>query len=283
MTFSKLTKMNLSNMFKRKEFFGISLISFLLFLLPTFLDLLKLNHADMSGIRPPWYYFGLSLSPGTTYDSPLVYQFIFLLIAPLLSCMAYSYCYFDEVKYRVSNIIVSKTGRRKYYLSSALVVFIGGFLVIFVPLILSLLAFLIAVPSNAYASIERMAAYQDQAFSTVLIFPSLVNNHPYIYNILYCFIPAIFCALIGLLSYSFSLYSKKNKFIIVSLPFILYVIYGFGTEIMGLTNWNLAHVIIPNFEMNGITLSHLIVPGVLLLLINACALIYKTKGSGDEL
>lgn len=269
-------------MFKRKEFFLASIMSFLLFLIPVFLDLLKLYQQDVSTIRPPWYYFGFSLSSSMEFDTPVVYQASFSLIVPLFSCLAYSYCYFDEKKYGLSNIIISKTNRVKYYLSSTLVSFLGGFLVVFIPLLLGSLFFFIAVPMNAYAPIEYNLLSSSR-YSTINIFPHLAINFPYLYNIVYIFISSLFCGLIGLLSYSLSLYSRKNKFIVISFSFILFIISSLLCELFISGSWTLPHIMIPAFGIIGVTYSHLFIPLTLLIFINFLAIFIKIKFKKDEL
>lgn len=211
-----------------------------------------------------------------------MYQFVFLLIAPMLCCLAYSYCVFDDARERVTSLIVTRSERKSYYLASALAVFAAGFLIIFIPLFLSQLIYLVAVPFDAYVPAQYQRAFLDDAFKYNQYFRSLANNQPYLYNLLYCLIPALFYTLIGLLSFSLSLFYKKRRFIIITLPYILYIIETYAADIFRFPTWSLFRVALPSWLMS-IPWTHLAIFTAALMTINIAALAVKIHGSGDEL
>lgn len=282
MKYRRLLAIRFQDMLKRKEFFFSLSISLTLFLVPAFLDIMQMYKSDVSNLRPAWYYFGLSVAPLVSHFSTNIVQLAFLLFVPLLSCIAYSYCYFDESKNRAAVLVVARAGRRRYYVSSAAVVLAAGFLVIFIPMAFSQIAFLIALPSNPPAPVTS-PAYTDTALKNVTYFTFLANNAHYAYNFLYCFISAAICGLIGLLGYSISLFNRKNRFVVATIPFILYLISEFIFSLIGKAEWQLAFIIAPPIKIPGIKLSYLLVTAIGLLLINFSALFYKIHFTGDEL
>lgn len=276
--------MRFRDMAKRKEFFFSCLIVTVLFVLPAFLDILRLYGNDISSVRPPWYYFGLSLSVMNDYYSPLILSVICLVAMPLFSSMAYSYCCFDESRYGIRNVILTRSSRSSYFITSAISVFAGGFLVIFIPLVLNQLVYLIAVPYSACASVQAgNVDYLDITYRNITYFAWIANNHHYLFNLLYCFIPALVCALFGLLSFSISLLFTVNKFLLITLPLIIFLVGGYMLcEFFNAYTWATQYIIRPSYLYNGMRLSHLIVQIVGLLLINIGALFLKIRYVRDE-
>lgn len=287
----KLLAMRFRDMLLRKEFFAALMISTLLFLVPCFTDMLRLFGRDLSGIKPAWYYFGLSLSPGVTYDSPVFVIFSFMLIAPLIAGLAYSCCYFDESRYGARNLLIVREGRRGYYLSSAFTVFAGGFLVIFLPLLISQLVFCAAVPLASYASVSSdgygfvagASSYAEDTYSLMQFFNGIAINHPYVFNLIYCVIPAVIFSLIGLLSYSLSLYFKKNKYLCLALPFLLYLILDSMLALSQMKAFSLTASAMPGFHTENLSPAIPVIVVLGLLLVNACALGNKIMFEKDEL
>jgi hypothetical protein len=277
--------MRFRDMFRRKEFFFTGLILLVLFLLPAFIDILRLYGNDLSTVRPPWYYFGLSLSLMWDYCSPSVLSAVCLVAIPLFSSMAYSYCCFDESKYGIKNILIAKSSRSHYYLSSAFAVFIGGFFVVLFPMILNQLVFLAAVPNTAYASVQAGAPdFLDITYRNITYFSDLANNHHNLFNLLYCFIPSLVCALLGLFSFSISLLFRFNKFLIITIPLIIYLVCGYVLGQFGdYHNWVVQYIIMPAYYHKGLKLSHLIIVIAGLILFNSGALLYKIRYARNEL
>jgi hypothetical protein len=277
--------MRFRDMFRRKEFFYTCLIVTVLFVLPAFLDTIRLYGSDMTSVRPPWYYFGLSLSFMNDYFSPLVLPVVCLVAIPLFSSMAYSYCCFDESRYGIKNVMLTKSSRGGYYISSAIAVFVGGFLVIFIPLVLNQLVYLAAVPFSAYASVQSgVPDYLDITYRNITYFAKLANNHHYLFNLLYCFIPSLVCALFGLLSFSISLLFKVNKFLLITLPLLIYLVVGYVLgQFFNAVDWFVPYMIMPTYNHSGMKLSHLIIVIVGLLLVNIGALFVKIRCARDEL
>lgn len=280
----KFISMRFKDMLKRREFVLALTISTAIFMIPAIMDLFLLYGKEISSIRSAWYYFSMSLTPSSTYFSRPIVSYAFLLIIPLLSCMSYSYCFLDESKCRIKNILIVTVGRAHYYISSAIVVFLGGFLIIFVPMLLSQLVFIVGVPITSNVPIDlSVPAYLDEAFSNILYFKNIANNYHYLYNFIYCFIPSFVFALIGLLSYSFSLIVKKNKYLIITLPFIIYLVLDFVLETYNKLNWTISHIITPSYSIPGMTISHLIIIVLSLLFINILLITSKIKFQKDEL
>lgn len=268
------------DIFRRKEFVIALSLGMAVFMVSTFCDLLTLAGSPQAELRPAWYYFGL-MSETPYQCTKYIIQTFFLILAPALSCLSYSYCYYDEYQYHLSPILLTKIGRGKYFFSMGGAVFLAGFLVIFLPMLLSQLIFLIAVPAQSIVPVSSYAEQIDPAIN-LQFWRGFAVNHPYVYCFLYCVIPGVLCSLIGMLSFSFSLFVRKNRFLVISLPYIMYLVVVFGSSLLDLPSANLPKTMIPN-------ISQIIAPSLtflnagILLLFNLILLLCKIIKAKDEI
>lgn len=268
------------DIFRRKEFVIALSLGMAVFMVSTFCDLLTLAGSPQAELRPAWYYFGLMSETPYQYTKFTI-QVFFLLFAPALPCLAYSYCYYDEYKFHLTSVMLPRLGRGKYFFSMAGAVFLAGFLVIFLPMFFSQLVFLTAVPSQSIVPVSSYVEQIDPVFY-MQFWRGLAVNHPYLYSFIYCMIPACFCSLLGMLSFSFSLFVQKNRFLVIALPYILYLVIMFGSSLLGLPSSTLPTVMIPDI-MKKLPLTVTLVYAGVLILLNLLPLLSKVFLSKDEL
>lgn len=281
-------RFNLKDMLRRKEFFAALTVSVLLFAVPCILDLAGFNHADVSLLDPAWSYWGSAgfLGPGSVVHAKWMRWGISLLflVLPFCASLAGSCRYFDDASGGALKFVLPREGRGVYYRSGWLAVFLGGFLVVFLPLFLEQAVLCAAFPLKTPQTVS-FSAVTDELAMHLHYFRRLYLNHPYCYNLVYCVIPAAAAGLAGGLSYSLSLFTRKNRFLVVTLPGIVWIMSTYFLSAAGLHVYSALSLISPNIgePFNGPYAAGLIVLFCLLALPNAAALAYKIHFAKDEL
>ncbi|MVB10283.1 hypothetical protein CAFE_09650 [Caprobacter fermentans] len=280
--FRKLLALNLKSMLKSREFFFSFLISLLIFLVPACIDAILLQGRDIATLAPAWCYFGAvnHITDVTLSDWTQVY---FIFFFPFLASMAYSFCAFDDKQAGINMLIIERSGRDHYYKSQAIVTFVGGFLIVLIPELLSELAMMIAVPLQSIKITPYYPLEPDLLFRNVNFFRILCYNYPYLYYLIYNIIGGIFGGLIGLLSYSMSLHLKVNRFLVITLPGIIYLVLTLFLNIFALSAMSPNLLVVPPTNTEGIKLEYILIFGGGLILINFLAVWSKIHLAKDEL
>lgn len=282
MPFHRIVSLRLKDMIKRKEFYTSLVISLSFILIPTFIDLFHLIGKDKLSLYPAWSYFGLAGISSTESILRGVIQIFYILILPFLSSLAYSYCILDEYASGTIKFLLPRTQRKSYYLSGAFMSFIGAFFVILIPMLICQLIFYIAVPAESFRSTATEPLY-DNSFYELEYWKNIALNFPYIYNLLYCFIPALVGGLWGLLSFSISLVYRRNRFLILTLPGIIWLISSFIAPLLGHPQWILGYMIAPPIGLKYMKLSNLINSILIVSGVDGLLLFYKIIFAKDEL
>lgn len=271
-------------MLRRREFIFVFIFA-VCFSLASFLcDSNELYGSDIAGHYSAWYYwFPLHLPFGMTFGTSSSFTgLLYMFALPFMASLAYSYCYIDEYKCGVGKSIICRESRVLYFISQAIVTFIGAFLVIFIPLILNQLLWLIEIPAYTFHSVASVP-YKDFPLLNIMFFKSEFLNNPYIFNLIYALIPAVVGALVGLLSFSLSLVLKKNKFFLLTIPGIIYIMVSLISAMLGHPNYAIAYVLQPTPAVGGITFTYLLVLIILPLLINVLLIAFKVLKKRDEI
>ncbi len=279
--FSHAVSFQLKNMVQRKEFYFSFLVSLCITFFSTVFELAEIYKTDVLNLFPAWIYFGFS-SYSVTPVSLAFLQIFAIFALPFLASLAYSYCCFDNYRDGLYKILIPKFGRRRYYLSCAVAVFIGSFLLIFIPFLLREAVFLIAVPANSTV-LGPGSPLSDSLFRNVHSLGSLALNHPYIFYFVYCLIPSLTGGCIALLSFSISLFYHKSRFLVLTLPGILYLVCNFLLPMLGVPQAAFSSLVLPPRGIRGLVLTPLLVYWAILLLGNSICLECKIRLSKDEL
>lgn len=284
MSFRRAFSRSMRDMFHRKEFFAALTASLLLLLVPTALDIIGYFGRDAMYLDPAWSYWGTSAYKGA---DGIVHArwvswgtFLAAIVLPFLASLAYSYCCFDDAKSGALNFLVTRTGRGSYYSADMLTAFLGGFLVLFLPLALDQLILCIAFPLNSIQTIS-MTPVTDELAQNMRFFRSLYLNHPYLYNSIYCVIPGIAAGLMGTLSFSISLLFRKSRFLVLTIPGIVWIFSVFLLSNAGVWK-NVISLITPD-DGSGVRMSEIILLFAALILLNLGAMAYKLRIAKDEL
>ncbi|WP_101696783.1 hypothetical protein [Clostridium minihomine] len=278
----KMIRINFKLMIKQREFFIALLISFLFFLVPTILDLLKLFRQDTVTIAPAWCYFGVVNAIANSFLASSV-QIYFLFFFPFIVSMAFASSAFDEKKAGTTKFIIQRSGRRNYYIAKAIVVFTGGFLIVFLSSQLSELALMLAIPLQSNKVTPYYPLEPDLIYRNVTFFQNFCYSHPYLYYFIYNIIGGVIGGLIGLVSYSISLHMKANRFLIITIPGILYLAAGLIFNTLGLHAMAPENLVVPPIQTQGVKLIYFIILIGCLSAIPVIALFRKIHIKKDEL
>lgn len=274
-------KRDIKDMIQRKEFILAMTISILLIFILLFISLLSFYKTDILNLKPAWFCWGVDGdgyhwgATGSLNLAAWAIKILNFIVLPFIASLSYAYCCYDDRQSGVLKFLIPHVGRNVYYLSNTCAVFIGGFLVIFIPLILEQFILCIAFPLNVPFMMSSDPIIDDYITGLGKTSAPLIGfhlNHPYLFNALYSVIPAITAGLMALLSYSLSLFVNKSRFLIMTLPGLLWVVFIF------VTNIPLSQLIAPTDQ-----LSHWIVFTVILVIINAMAIGSKLLFTKDEL
>lgn len=209
----------------------------LLFSLVLF-SLISFYQTNRMYLYPAWCYWGVASLGFTSSDFwgsfTLTQQTLYLVVQfllPFCSALAYSYCHYDNRRSGVIKALLPRCGVSSYYRSGGLSSFLGGFLIIFLPLVLEQLILLIAFPASMdinTASSPIVDNLPEMLRIPVYLY-ALQVNHPYLFNLLYCLIPGLTGGLLAYSSYTFSLFFQKSRFVVLSaVGIFLWIILPFG-------------------------------------------------------
>lgn len=232
-----------------------------------------------------WGYFGFatiagnnSSEIGNTEDFLTQIQLYQLLLLPFVACLPFTSTFYDDSKKGIINSLIVKSGRKNYYISISVVVFVSAFVVVILPYILEQIVLCILCQGAPQQNAMLSPAADDykywiQYWNIKEWMMPLKMNHPYLYNILYMCIPAFTGAVFAELNYALSLYFHRNRFLILTLPAILlWIIPPYIGDVflahkgIPYIQWNLA--LLPDYPLSyiGTLILLLFIPAILLII-----------------
>lgn len=269
---------NLYLLLNNWRFFIVFFAALAYSLLPDIIFLLSLLHADQSTLSAAYTYFG----EAQMGNRPDTYMLLCVALFPFLVSLAYADCNFSEKQYGCDKIMITQEGRRNYYSKQAFTVFLSGVLVILIPSIIEKLVFMTAFPLDSLKITPGYPLDPYINFRFISFWKPLFYNHPYLYFFLYSLITAFFGGMFALLSYSLSLHTRMNRFLVLTLPGICYfaldLLSGPYFERFLPISW-----MIPPFRNDGVHLYFLLTGAFVLLAVNLTALFTKIYLRRDEL
>ena len=103
---------------------------------------------------------------------------------------------------------------------------------VFIPMVLTLVFCCIAYPVDSL-QIFSLTASTDVSINKANCFRVLYLNHPYWARLLYCLFFSLVSGLMGMLPLSFSFFFKKSRFVILTLPGIIWIVSWYFLTITG--------------------------------------------------
>jgi hypothetical protein len=162
-----------------------------------------------------------------------IMQMFFVLFIFYIGSMAFSDSQFVDNKIKARDMIVTRCSRKSYIMSGAVVSFLAAFLVIFVPFILSQLLSFVIFPVHSSVS----GFFSQDPASGVLpgisasrverlygLFPSLLNSHPLLYNLISIFYMSACAGALALLSFAIAFFIRRGRLLVIGIPAILIIL-----------------------------------------------------------
>ena len=199
---------------------------------------------DRAVLQPAWYKWNgnqlISRNISET-DYTLLTGFCGFLFIPFLGPLAYSDFYYDQLKNGVIKGSLTRSTRAAYFTTGAMAAFVGAAVIFLIPYLFEQVLLLIlcagAPQQNAAASSPLQDNWGEMSLVPSVLWP-LQMNHPYLYNVLLSFVPAVVAGAFSVFCFAVSLYFHRNRFLVLTLPgILLWLAADYGLSMTGLSRW----------------------------------------------
>lgn len=202
-----------------------------------------------------FYFIGSSLSEG--------FYYIFMTILSIVSVIPFADSYFRDRNKNTLSILMLRSSPSKYYFSKGIAVFLSGFAIVFICLILNFLLNFIAFPISKGCDFTMFPTYYSDFFikgywSDNILFKDLFISNPYLYNLFFLFVLSIVGGIYSIIVYNISYFTKKQHIIMLSSMFvfsnILTIISSITDVNIRIENYCFAFSQFENIETNNIVI-----------------------------
>lgn len=159
-----------------------------------------------------------------------LYYSLFFLLIPIFAAFPYGWSYYMETKKGYIKNVITRTDKKKYYISKYIAVFVAGGLAVLIPLLINFMVVSCFVPARMTSVIY------DQYINIppTNMWSQIAYTHPYLYVFMYMILDYVFSGLIAGLCMTVSLFFK-NRVVVVLLPFFLMLGLNFANTFS--TTW----------------------------------------------
>lgn len=211
----------------------------------------------------------------------------FYLLFFILSASVYADSIEADRKRQTAILLATRTSMADYVRSSACVTFIGGFAVVFVPLLLSQLLSLLIFPLNSpefgFQALMNEGAHLDNIrvniISRNVLFPNLYFNHPYVLNLMYMLYASLIGGLVSVITLGISLFRSFRRPILIGLPMAIVFIVSFILP----RSLQMQFYFFPEATLEGLSYGYFFGLPVVLALMAAFLLWYPIRAQRDIL
>lgn len=211
------------------------------------------------------------------FSGTVIYVFYFFAVS-LIASLPFSDSFLKDKHSRSLCAILTRCEWGSYIKSGLFLTFVSGFIVIFVPLLLSqALAFIVFSPTGDMPmKIWGTGAWDAVQATDACVFPSLALNHPYLNNMIFIFYASLFAGLNAVISYVISLLGVSKKLFVLCLPTILCIVYN-GIISFASGSLRIDIYLFPDDLVSKNTLFFFLIPVVQLLIIAAGLIALRVK------
>lgn len=145
----------------------------------------------------------------------------FEMLFPFAVIMPFCFNYITDREQNNIGVISIRSSRSAYYISSWITAFVGGFVIIFIPLIINFLLNVTTFPIAGMLDDTNMNTYASAHITeywSKYIAADLYVKHPIAHNLLFIFIPSLFSGIVCVFVYSVSFFVKRYK-LLLFMPF----------------------------------------------------------------
>lgn len=144
--------------------------------------------------------------------------FVFFCLFPLIACLPYSWSYMNERKTRYEQQCIIRSGKRKYYVSKYVAVFISGGVIIAFPLTIDLLIAALFSPAILPDVAFSMPGFFQNGFLTQLYY-----SHPWVFCFAFLGMDFLWGGSVACLSFAFALIYDSGFFGVIMPAFLIYI------------------------------------------------------------
>lgn len=266
-------------LFNRNEFYIVltaSIILIMVFFILTAITLYKNFSSELSSAYQLWIGYD-----NTKFNFIKHTYYLFFLTLP--ASMAFAGTYYEDKKNCVINFIITRSKKSLYIVSKGIVVFFSGFIVVFLPLLLHQLLWVVALPIYTPSEVIDGTPVYDKFFLTKFYFEELHQFNPYLHNLLYILLDSLFGGAIAVFSYAISFIKNVNKYIILILPTVLFFSQNFLFALLGMANYSLSYYLYATTGINGLDYRMFIFSITILLIVSLFIIFLSYKLEKDEI
>lgn len=183
-----------------------------------------------------------------------IFDNYFRILFPFIVALPFSFSFFDDRQIQCDNFFVTRTNRKQYLFSKAIVNFLGGFFVIFIPFIINLLLNYFTFPDNenTFYGVKFFGSFHNNMLvngtdTIILPFFRLYLDKLWLYNIFYAIFIALFAGILSLFAFATSFFFKKVKALIFIPVYAVFYITLFIDRYVG-TDFDLFNYVMINLS-----------------------------------
>jgi len=211
-------------MVKTKSFRTAFTLVFLLAIASYLYQLFEMRNVDISLMKSSTMLFMLN-------DTTRLLKY-FEILLPILAVFPFVFSYLDDSNLKTFPYLLTRQSKRSYFISKYITSIIGGFLIIFIPLLINLILCSVTFPFNNNnffggsfsINFEGILLGTSRAINTRhygLPFLRIFLISPTLYNVLFIVIASVFSSALASFAFAFSMFFKNNKVILILPTFLL--------------------------------------------------------------
>ncbi|MTH55188.1 NADH dehydrogenase FAD-containing subunit [Bacillus mangrovi] len=233
-------------------------------------------------ISPHSYWIGL--------HNPFFGEFYYF-IFPLLVAFPVVDSIFKELHSGTIYYELSRTSRYSYFFKKIWFSFLSSFFLFLIPLLLGIVIFNLVTGQWDFTSysitynklINGQAILADNTYSAEEgVFTNLLTISPYLYILTYYVIGGLYASAYTCLGLAISLF-LKNRFLVLFMPFIVYIGCWVGFSAIGLLNWDPFNFLRAAQPVNGITYMPFIIDFILFMFFASIIYLWGARKNEDVL
>lgn len=207
-------------LFRSRSFNIIMIISMLLAVLPTVFYGITFYGADINTVPPAYSFF-----IGSTYISE--FNRIYYIVFPLIVAVPFADSYYADLKNKTIYAILSKCIAIHYYYAKLICVFVSGFIITALPMLVNFLLNLAVFPADStveflhgFGQIQNQL-FMESEYSSTILFYNLFCKNQYLYELAFLFASSVFGGLLADIVYQLSFFWNASRILLNCILFII--------------------------------------------------------------
>lgn len=204
-----------------RNFNLVMILNAIFAVIPVIFYSIKFYGADINTV-PAAYSFYI----GSGYIE--IFNKIYYVLMPLIAVAAFADSYYTDCENHTIYAVLSKCTLKHYYFGKLICVFISGFIVIIIPLLINFMLNLAVFPiTSTVEFLNGFGQIQNQLYTSYpkdllpIFFYRLFCTNQYLYELVYLLISSVFGGIFAVMTYQISFVFKGNRILLNCLLFII--------------------------------------------------------------